>query len=79
LFASGEDRQRFMEAPDRYVPACSGNDPIIAAEEDRQVAGKIDHSAIYRGRLYLFSSSATLAQFREEPRRYAVADRASRQ
>jgi YHS domain-containing protein len=73
LFRSDEERRRFLNAPGDYVPACAGNDPVLAVEEARSVPGTLTRSALWNGRLYLFTSSATLAQFREEPDRYAKA------
>jgi YHS domain-containing protein len=55
------------------VPACAGNDPVVEADQTRPVPGTLDHSALWNGRLYLFSSAATLARFRTAPGRYADA------
>ncbi len=70
-FSSAAAQKRFEAAPEKYVPVQNGNDVVLTAEENRTVPGSVDHSAVWHGRLYLFSSSATLAMFREDPARYA--------
>ena len=70
--ANDGERQRFLTAP-RRVPACCGNDPVVEAEQARHVSGTLDHSALWKGRLYLFASAATFAHFRHAPGRYADA------
>lgn len=73
LLSSAAAHDRFVTEPERYVPACSGNDPVLAAEKNIAAAGTIDHSAMWNGRLYLFSRSETLARFHEAPERYTEA------
>jgi YHS domain-containing protein len=70
-FSSAAALKRFMAAPEKYTPAQGGKDAVLAMEEDRAVSGSIQHSAVWRGRLYLFASAANLAAFREDPTRYA--------
>lgn len=70
-FSSDAARKRFEASPEKYAPAQSGNDIVLAVEENRTVPGKANHSAVWHERLYLFSSSATLAMFQEDPTRYA--------
>ena len=69
-FSSEAALRRFTAAPEKYVPAHEGNDPVLAVEEDRNIAGNIQSSAVWQGRLYLFTNSANLAAFREDPTRY---------
>jgi YHS domain-containing protein len=73
-FASATERKRFLAAPQRYLPAYGGNDPVLAAEENRRAVGKVQYCVVYGddNRLYLFASQATLEQFRDDPKRYAV-------
>jgi YHS domain-containing protein len=71
LFRGPTQRQRFLADPRRYVPAYSGNDPVLAVDRDRQVPGRTTYCVIYDGQLYMFSSSATLARFKENPEQYA--------
>ena len=79
-FSSAAARQKFLANPQEYVPVRRGNDVVLAIEENRTVPGSIQHSAVWQGRLYLFSSTASLAAFRGDPARYVErADTASEQ
>ena len=55
-FSSDAARKRFEAAPEKYAPAHSGNDIVLAVEENRTVPGSVNHSAVWHGRLYLFST-----------------------
>jgi YHS domain-containing protein len=70
-FSSEIARKRFKATPEKYAPIQGGSDIVLAAEENRAVPGTVNHSAVWRGRLYLFASSETLATFQEDPARYA--------
>ena len=39
LFAGPEEQKRFLADPDRYSPALSGNDPVVAFDQGRLVMG----------------------------------------
>jgi YHS domain-containing protein len=69
-FSSDAARKQFEAAPEKYAPAQGGNDVVLAVEEDRSVPGSVNHSALWHGRLYLFTNSATLAAFEGNPARY---------
>jgi len=71
-FAGQTEQQQFWADPDRYSPALSGMDPVMAIDHQQQVAGKREHSIDYDSLFYMFSSEATLAQFTANPERYAV-------
>ena len=75
LFSGATQRQRFLAAPHRYAPAYSAHDPVLVVDGNRRVPGHTDYCVIYDGRLYMFSSSATLARFKENPQRYTVGGR----
>ena len=69
-FSSKTAQKRFEASPEKYAPAYHGNDVVLAVEENRAEPGSVNHSAVWQGRLYLFSNSASLATFREDPARY---------
>jgi len=75
LFSGPTQRQRFLAAPHRYAPVYSAHDPVLIVDGNRRVPGQTDYCVIYDGRLYMFSGSATLARFKENPDRYAVGGR----
>jgi YHS domain-containing protein len=72
LMSGPRQKEAFAAAPQRYAPAFRGFDPVLAAEGSQPVEGRSEFSAVYRGRLYLFSSAATLARFRGNPKQYAA-------
>jgi YHS domain-containing protein/thiol-disulfide isomerase/thioredoxin len=74
-FASQNEQQQFWADPDRFSPALSGMDPVMAIDHQQQVPGKREHSIDYDNLFYMFSSEATLAQFTANPERYAVSVR----
>ena len=57
--------------PDRYAPAASGNDVVLAAEVGQSVPGYRAHGVFYSGRVYLFAEEATLQKFSRNPAAYA--------
>lgn len=69
--SGAEQRKQFLANPNRFVPANSGNDPVASVNEHREVPGQTNYCAIYEGRLYMFSSAATQAEFNQSPERYA--------
>lgn len=71
LFTGAEQQQRFLANPDLYSPAMAGNDPVLALEQQQQVAGHRRHGVYYRDRIYLFSNEASLARFSQNPEHYA--------
>ena len=71
-FASENEQQQFWSDPDRYSPALSGMDPVMAMDHQQQVPGKREHSIDYDNLFYMFCSEATLQQFTANPERYAT-------
>lgn len=71
-FAGQTEQQQFWSDPDRFSPALSGMDPVMAIDHQQQVPGKREHSIDYDSLFYMFSSEATLAQFTANPERYAA-------
>jgi YHS domain-containing protein len=72
LFSNPVQRECFRVDPERYVPAYAGHDAVLMLEEHRNVPGQLENSVSCDGRLYMFSNSATLARFRQDPQRYAM-------
>ncbi|HPU07076.1 MAG: hypothetical protein WBH86_16495 [Thermogutta sp.] len=71
-FCGGATQKRkFQTNPERYVPVCNGRDPVLLVDQGVLSEGKIEHCAVYDGRLYMFSSTASLARFRLNPQHYA--------
>jgi protein disulfide-isomerase len=74
-FVGPSEQQLFWADPDRYSPALSGMDPVLAVDHRQQVPGKREHSLDYDNLFYMFASEATLQQFSANPQRYATSVR----
>lgn len=70
LFAGAEQQQTFMADPDRYAPALSGDDPVLAFQSGQSEPGRRAYGVTYQSRMYLFSSPETRAAFSADPDRY---------
>ncbi|MEM6331009.1 MAG: hypothetical protein AAF790_12260 [Planctomycetota bacterium] len=71
LFATQADRQTFLADPDKYSPAMSGADPVLALETGKQTSGLRRYALEYQGKFYLFSSEQTLNKFWSNAEGYA--------
>ena len=71
LFAGPDQQRKFLAAPDRYAPALSGNDPVLAFDRGVMQPGRRDFGTFYEDRIYLFAGNDTLDHFRQDPRRYS--------
>lgn len=72
LFAGPEQQQAFLANPDRYAPALSGDDPVLACDTGKQIAGQRRYGVTYQARTYLFSSPETRTAFAANPQRYTA-------
>jgi len=72
LFAGPEQQQAFLANPDRYAPALSGDDPVLACDTGKQIAGQRRYGVTYQARTYLFSSPETRTAFAANPQRYTT-------
>ena len=72
LFAGLEQQQAFLADPDRYAPALSGDDPVLAFESGKIAPGQRRYGVTYQSRMYLFSTPETRAAFAANPERYTT-------
>ena len=70
LFAGSAEQRQFQQQPERYAPALSGNDVVLAKEGCETARGKREHGVFCRGRIYLFASEASLQRFAHNPGLY---------
>ncbi len=70
LFASAEQQKAFLADPDRYAPALSGDDPVLAFDAGKSTPGQRRYGVTYQSRTYLFSSTDTRDAFAANPQRY---------
>jgi len=79
LFAGVDQQKAFLADPDRYAPALSGDDPVLACDAGKQVAGQRRYGVTYQARTYLFSSPETRTAFAADPQRYTTRVRLAEQ
>jgi protein disulfide-isomerase len=72
LFSGPEQQRKFLANPDRYSPAISGQDVVMALDYGQEVDGKRAMGVEYQNRIYLFSSDASRQAFSKDPKRYAA-------
>ncbi len=70
-FASQPALIKFDLHPERYAPAAYGADVVVLTRDQDVSEGTLDHSAWYRGRLYLFASRENHDLFVKNPETYA--------
>lgn len=72
LFAGAEQQQTFLANPDRYAPALSGDDPVLAMESGARTPGQRRYGVTYQSRMYLFATPENRAAFAADPTRYSA-------
>jgi len=70
-FSSLEARTAFEADPSRYAPAAGGSDVVLLVNGGEEQPGMLDYALWYRDRLYLFRSRETMAEFNNDPQRFA--------
>lgn len=70
LFAGPEEQSRFYADPDRYAPAYSGSDIVLAVEQGAEADGRREHGAWFDGRVYLFTNEESYNRFNADPYGY---------
>ncbi|RLS36016.1 MAG: YHS domain-containing protein [Planctomycetota bacterium] len=72
LFAGPAEQKSFLADPDRYAPGLSGDDPVVAIDGSRQVAGQRQYGVTYQDKVYLFSSAESRSAFTANPQKYTT-------
>ena len=75
LFPSDDQRQEFVAHPDKYIDvdlALDGACAVCRATMGKDVAGKPEIAAFYRGMRYLFPSSKERRMFLADPEKFAA-------
>jgi YHS domain-containing protein len=72
LFAGEPQQRAFLADPDRYAPALSGDDAVVAFDSGKSVPGQRRYGVTYQSRMYLFSSPETRTTFSANPERYVA-------
>jgi len=72
LFASADQQRAFLADPDRYAPALSGDDPVLAFDAGKSTPGQRRYGVTYQARTYLFATTETRDAFAANPQRYTA-------
>lgn len=72
LFAGADEQRTFLADPDRYAPALSGDDPVLALDRGASTPGQRRYGVTYQARMYLFATPETRSAFAADPARYAT-------
>ncbi len=70
-FAGPDQKQRFIENPDRYWPVHDGLCIVSLVDRQQRVPGKLQHAAVFRDRIWLFSSQEDMTAFIADAARFA--------
>lgn len=70
LFSHPDELAEFESNPGKYAPRLIGCDPVVFVETERAIPGSTRFGAYFEGDLFLFVSSATRDQFKQEPEKY---------
>jgi thiol-disulfide isomerase/thioredoxin/YHS domain-containing protein len=73
LFVGPQEKEKFLANPDRYSPVLSGNDPVLALDQQMAVPGRREFG-VFGGdsRVYLFADEASLKRFVQNEKRYSA-------
>jgi YHS domain-containing protein len=71
LFAGPEQQRAFLADPDRYAPALSGDDPVLAFEQGKSMPGQRRYGVVCQSRMFLFATPETRDAFAANPEKYA--------
>jgi protein disulfide-isomerase len=72
LFLGPNEVQKFLADPEKYAPVLSGNDPVMAMDNQQLVPGRREYGVYSDNRVYLFANEASRQRFEQNPRRYAA-------
>jgi len=70
-FVNAKQRESFLKAPDKFSLAVSGFDVVLVKNDGREVNGFRQFGYKYREKMYLFSTEASMNEFRNAPASYA--------
>ncbi len=66
-FKSAEHKARFVRTPDKYWPMLDGACSVTLAETGKQIAGDVQFAAVFRKRVWFFTSDETMQIFLADP------------
>lgn len=72
LFLGPAEVKKFLANPELYAPMLSGNDPVMALDNQLLVPGKREFGVYADNRVYLFADEASRRKFEQNPKRYSA-------
>lgn len=66
-FQGSEQKDAFLAEPGRYWPMLDGACAITLLNDDQRVEGELQFAAVFRRKIWLFSSEQAMQDFLEEP------------
>jgi len=66
-FASNEKKEQFESSPNTYWPMLDGACAIAMLEKEKIVEGSLEFAAVFRKRIWLFSSQKAMDEFLSDP------------
>jgi thioredoxin 1 len=66
-FSSIENKERFQASPANYWPMLDGACAMTLLQDERQVEGSLEFAAVYRKRIWLFTSQSAMQEFLRDP------------
>jgi YHS domain-containing protein len=72
LFLGPTEVKNFLADPDKYAPVLSGNDPVMAVENQQLVPGRREFGVYSDNRVYLFADERSRINFEKNPQRYSA-------
>ncbi len=66
-FASIDKKEQFQSAPNSYWPMLDGACAIAMLEDEKRVEGSLEFAAVFRKRIWLFSSQKATDEFLSDP------------
>ncbi|MFO0975869.1 MAG: thioredoxin family protein [Planctomycetaceae bacterium] len=66
-FQSEEEKSAFQANPNKYWPMLDGECAVALANDEQHVEGQLQFAAVFRKRVWLFSSEANMKEFLADP------------
>ena len=66
-FASIDKKQQFQSSPNTYWPMLDGACALALLEDEKRVEGSLEFAAVFRKRIWLFSSQKAMDEFLSDP------------
>jgi len=66
-FSSTENKERFLSEPAVFWPVLDGKCAMTLLKDERRVEGSLEFAAVFRKRIWLFTSQEAMREFLHDP------------